>query len=64
MSLLALIVILVAIGVCLWLVNRHIKMEENVKQILNVAVLIVVVFILLHAFGILDELRSVKVPKL
>jgi hypothetical protein len=40
-------VIIIAVGVLLWLVNAYIPMEARVKQILNAAVIIVLVLWLL-----------------
>lgn len=58
MPILTLIIVLVLIGVVLWLVNRYIPMDGNVKKILNIAVLIAVILWLLNVFGILGDLRS------
>ena len=64
MSVLGLILLIVAIGVILFLINAYVPMESNVKKILNVVVVIILILILLHAFGVIDELRGVRVPKL
>jgi hypothetical protein len=60
MSLLNILILLVAVGVLLWLVNNYIPMDGKIKSILNAVVVIVVVLWLLQAFGIIDSLRNIK----
>ena len=43
MDLISLIIVLVAIGVILWLINTYIPMDEKIKNILNIVVVIAVV---------------------
>ncbi len=57
MSLISLLVVLIAVGVILWLINTYIPMDAKIKKILNVVVVIVVILWLLQAFGILGNLR-------
>ena len=45
MPLINLIIILVAVGVILWLVNNYIPMDRKIKSILNVVVVIVVILL-------------------
>jgi hypothetical protein len=52
------VLILIAVGVILWLVNRYIPMQATIKNILNAVVVIVVVVWLLNIFGVLDNLKS------
>lgn len=47
------IVMLIVIGLLLWLVNSMIPMDDKIKTILNVVVVIFVILYLLNAFGIL-----------
>lgn len=61
MSLLSLVVVLVLVGVLLWAVNVYIPMDEKIKRILNIAVVIAVVIWLLKVFGLLDSLDTVHV---
>ncbi len=61
MSLWYLIVILIAAGIGLYAVNRFVPMDGKIKSILNVVVVLVVVFVLLEAFGVIDVLRSTSV---
>jgi hypothetical protein len=46
------VITLVIVGFLLWLVNRFIPMQSNIKSILNGVVVIVVVVWLLGVFGI------------
>jgi hypothetical protein len=62
MTLIQLIVLLVLIGVILWLVNTYIPMDAKIKQILNVAVVIIVILWLLAAIGLLPLLNRPIVP--
>lgn len=61
MTLIALVVILIIVGVLLWLVNTQIPMDPTIRKILNVVVVIVVVLWLLTVFGILPELNQIRV---
>jgi len=61
MSLLTLIIVLVAVGVVLWAINQYLPMQPNVKKLLNIVVLVVVVLWLLQGFGLLAELRTIKI---
>jgi hypothetical protein len=64
MSLLGLILILALAGFILWAVNAYIPMADPVKRILNVVVVVILVLWLLQVFGLLGDLRAVKVPQL
>ncbi len=63
MNLLALLVVLIVVGIGLYCINRFIPMDQSIKTILNVVVIIVVLIFVLNAFGVLDSLRSIQVPK-
>lgn len=63
MSLITLIITLIVIGLVLWLVNSYIPMEKNIKQILNIVVVVCVVIWLLSVFGILDSSWDMQVPR-
>jgi hypothetical protein len=52
-GLIQLVVILVVVGVILWAVNTYIPMDDKIKKIMNVAVVIAVILWLLAAFGVL-----------
>lgn len=64
MSLLALIIYLVLIGLALWAINTYVPMDAKIKKILNIVVVVAVVLWLLFAFGLLGEVESVRVPRI
>lgn len=64
MDAIGLLIFIVVAGVILWLVNSYIPMEANVKKILNIVAIIIILFVVLHAFGVFDYFRGVNVPKL
>jgi len=53
MSLVSVIIGLIVAGFLLWLVNTYLPMDQKIKSILNVVVVIAVVLWLLNAFGVL-----------
>jgi len=61
MPLIQLVLVLIAVGVLLWLVNTYIPMDSKIKQILNIVVVIAVVLWLLQVFGVLGSLSGVTV---
>lgn len=60
MSILAILLVLVVVGVILWLVNAFIPMDSKIKSILNAVVVILVIIWLLQAFGLLDSIKSMR----
>ncbi|WP_338605907.1 Thivi_2564 family membrane protein [Desulfoferula mesophila] len=63
MPLLQVLLVLIAVGVVLWLINRFIPMAGSIKTILNAVVVIVVVLWLLSVFGVIGSLSSIRVGK-
>ena len=61
MSLISLLVVLIAVGVILWLINNYIPMDAKIKKILNVVVVIVVIIWLLQAFGVLGNIKGLRI---
>jgi hypothetical protein len=61
MPLVTLVLTLIVIGVLLWLVNRFIPMQGQIKGILNGVVVIAVVLWLLKVFGLFDYLTQFRV---
>lgn len=61
MPLLTVLLILIAAGVVLWLVNSFIPMDHKIKSILNVVVVIIVVVWLLKVFGLFHYLSDIRV---
>jgi hypothetical protein len=61
MPLVTIVITLGVVGVLLWLVNRYIPMQGQIKSILNGVVVIAVVLWLLKVFGLLDYLSQFRV---
>lgn len=61
MPLITLVLVLIAVGVLLWLVNTYVPMDGKIKNIINVVVVIAVVLWLLRVFGILGAISAVHV---
>jgi hypothetical protein len=61
MPLVTVVIALAVVGVLLWLVNRYIPMQGQIKSILNGVVVIAVVLWLLRVFGLLDYLSQFRV---
>lgn len=62
MSILALLLSLIVIGVLAYLVNQRIPMEPWIKTVFNIVVVILVILLLLSAFGGIGFL-SQQVPR-
>jgi len=61
MPLIQVVIALIVVGVLLWLVNRFIPMQSNIKSILNGVVVIAVVLWLLNIFGLFHSLSRIHV---
>ena len=61
MPLLNIIVVLVVVGVVLWAINAYIPMARPVKTILNVVVVAVICIWLLQTFGLIDNIKSIRI---
>jgi hypothetical protein len=61
MPLVTVVLTLCVIGVLLWLVNRFVPMQSQIKGILNAVVVIAVVLWLLKIFGLFDYLTQFRV---
>jgi hypothetical protein len=61
MPLFNVLLVLIAVGVLLWLVNNYIPMDRKIKSLLNIVVVIVVVIWLLRVFGVLGSLSNVRI---
>lgn len=64
MSLIAIVITLLVVGVLLWLMDSYIPMNATIKRIIQAVVVIVVVLWLLQIFGVLGAVNSVKVQPL
>ena len=61
MPLLTILIVLIVAGVILWLVNSYIPMQQNIKRILNVVVVIIAVIWLLNVFGVIGSLTHIRI---
>jgi uncharacterized membrane protein len=61
MPLVTVVIVLAVIGLLLWLINRFIPMQGQIKAILNGVIVIAVVLWLLKVVGILDNLSQYRI---
>lgn len=64
MSVIGLIVILLFLAAVLWFVNvKGAALNPTIRMIINIVVIAIAIILTLVAFGIWDEIRGMKVPK-
>ena len=61
MPLVTVVLTLLVVGVLLWLINRFIPMQSQIKGILNAVVVIAVVRWLLRVFGLFSYITQFRV---
>ena len=61
MPLLTILLVIIAAGILLWVVNNYIPMQSTLKRILNIVVVIVVIIWLLKVFGLFGYLMNIHV---
>ena len=61
MSLIALILTLVVVGIVLWAINTFIPLDPKVKSILNIVVIVFLILWLLKALGLWEAMSHVRV---
>jgi hypothetical protein len=61
MPLLQVLLILIAVGVLLWLVNSFVPMAGSIKSLLNAVVVICVVLWLMNIFGLFHSLSRFRI---
>lgn len=61
MSLLAIVITLIVIGVLLWLMETYLPLDQTIKRIIQGLVIIVTVVWLLQVFGLLGSLNQVRI---
>jgi hypothetical protein len=61
MPLVNVVIAIVVVGLLLWLVNRYIPMQSQIKGILNGVVVIVLVLWLMRLCGLFDYLSQFRV---
>lgn len=64
MSVIGLLVILVILGIIAWAVSTKLPVGANIKLLINIVIAIIAVLLCLSAFGVWDEVRDMKVPKI
>ena len=62
MGLIEIILVIVAVGVVMWLINAFIPMPGAIKTILNVLVVILLIIWLLQIFGVISPI--INIPRL
>ena len=63
MPLTTVLITLVAAGLLLWIVNRFIPMQGQIKSILNAVVVIVLVLWIANLYGLFDHLHQFRVGR-
>jgi hypothetical protein len=63
MPLTTVIVTIVAVGLLLWLVNRFIPMQSQIKSILNGVVVVVLVLWIANLYGLFAHLSQFRVGR-
>jgi len=61
MSLFTVILVVLAAGVLLWLVNSYFSIDRKVKKIINAVVVIAVILWVFKVFGIFNFLMDIKI---
>ena len=61
MPLMTVVLTICVVGILLWLINRFIPMQGQIKGILNAVVVIVLVVWLMNVFGLLHYLTQFRV---
>ncbi len=61
MPLLTILLVIIAAGVLLWVVNTYIPMDGTIKRIFNIVVVILVIIWLLKVFGLFSYLTNITV---
>jgi len=60
MSLLDLILGLIAIGVALYAINRFVPMDPNIRNLLNVGVILIVLIWMLNGLGVFHWMERIR----
>jgi hypothetical protein len=61
MSLLSVVLVLMVVGLLLWLINNYFPMDDKIKKILNIVVVIAVIIWLLKVFGLFDSMSGIRI---
>lgn len=63
MSIVALFLLIVLLGLFVWLLTTFIPMPQQFKTLLLVVAIIIALLLVLQAFGLLSGLGGVQVPR-
>lgn len=63
MSLLTLLVIIVVVGIVVWAIYKAPFIAPPFKTAAMIVALVVVGLLILNAFGVIDAMRGINVPK-
>jgi hypothetical protein len=63
MPLATFLLVLIAVGVVLWLINTYIPMDQKIKNILNIVVVVVIILWVLQLFGLLSAFQGIHVGR-
>lgn len=63
MPLISFVIVLIVVGVLLWMINNYIPMDEKIKMIINVVVMIAVVLWVLQVFGLLGSVDQIRIGR-
>lgn len=58
MSILTILIVLIAIGIILWLINNYLPLDATIKKIINVVVIIAIIIWLFKVFGLWAHLSQ------
>ena len=64
MSIIALVVILLVLAGIAWLVNTKMPGSGTIKLIINIVLIVAAVILVLQAFGVWQEVKTIQVPKI
>lgn len=64
MSVIGLILILCVLGVAAYFVNTSAKINGTFKWLINLVLIVIAILLVLTAFGVWGELKSMKVPQI
>ena len=56
--LIAVLLVLIAVGVVMWFVNTYLPMDAKFKRLLNIVAIIMVIIWLLKVFGVVQYIKS------
>jgi hypothetical protein len=61
MPLVTVVITLCVVGLLLWLINRYVPMQSQIKSILNAFVVIAVILWLMKLFGLFEYLLQFRI---